>query len=271
MFTIPFFISSVLLFFVGAAVGSFVNVVIDRTFNEEQWVHGRSHCDHCGTLLPWYDLFPLVSFFILRGRSRCCQKQLSIGHPVVEFLTGSLFVWWYWGLTVFFHLTRAPFQLVQPLFWLVVGIILVVIFFSDLWYMLIPDTAVGLLLVLTLLYRVSLTISEIMQVSDFIYTVIASMIAAGFFFLLWFGTKGKGMGFGDVKLSFPLVFLLGWKNSFVGFFLSFVIGAVIGVLLILAKKKKVKQHIPFGPFMIIGALISLIWGDVMLQWYISLF
>lgn len=119
LFSPLFFLVTLLLFFLGTIVGSFVNVVIHRSIEGEQWIKGRSKCDHCGKVLPWYDMFPLLSYFVLQGKSRCCHKPLSISHPVVEFLTGILFVWWYWGGTFFFQLAQAPFSVVQPFFWLI--------------------------------------------------------------------------------------------------------------------------------------------------------
>ena len=270
MFLPLFFLVTFFLFILGTIVGSFINVVIHRSIEGEQWIKGRSKCDHCGKVLPWYDMFPLLSYFVLQGKSRCCHKPLSISHPVVEFLTGILFVWWYWSGTFFFQLAQAPFTVIQPLFWLLVGVLLVIIFFTDLWYQIIPDFAVFLLAGLTFLYRLALVFTGIMRFEDFMLTVLVAVVMVGFFWALWFFTKGNGMGFGDVKLVVPLTFLLGGPNSVVGIFLGFCLGAVVGLLLILLGKKKFGQHIPFGPFLITGTLIALVLGDRIIQWYLGM-
>lgn len=265
-----FILVTIFLFILGAAVGSFLNVVISRSLNNEQWVKGRSHCDHCDKPLAWFDLFPLLSYLMLGGKSRCCKTALSISHPVVEFLTGTMFVWWFWGSSIFFQLTKAPFQFIQPAFWLMVGILLLIIFFIDLRSMIIPDWAVGSLFVLTLLYRLSLTLTGVMVRTDLISTVVASLVVGLFFFCLWYFTKGKGMGFGDVKFVILMTLLLGWPQILVGLFLSFNIGAVVGVFLLLTKKKGLKQQIPFGPFLVISTLATLVLGDQILGWYLGM-
>lgn len=264
---IIFFWLTITLFIMGAAVGSFINVVISRSLVHEQWVKGRSYCDHCRKPLRWFDMFPLLSYLALGGRSRCCHQKLSISHPVVEFLTGTLFVWWFWGGSLFFQLTKAPFQIIQPAFWLIVGLLLLIIFFIDLWYMIIPDWAVGGLFVITLLYRLALTITGVMIREDLFFTLLASAVIGLFFFLLW---KIKGMGFGDVKFSVSMALLLGWPLILVGLFLSFIIGALVGVAAVLLKKKTLKQAIPFGPFLVIGTVMTLVFGDQLIGWYLAM-
>jgi leader peptidase (prepilin peptidase) / N-methyltransferase len=259
-----------LLFLVGVSIGSFLNVVIYRSVSGESWTKGRSHCEHCRKRIHWYDNVPLLSYFVLRGKCRDCKKPIAIIHPVVEFLTGSLFVWWYWGGTFFFKLTEQPFHYIQPLFWLSVGILLLIIFFADALYSIIPDEAVGVLTLFTFLYRLALTLSGEMQPADFVKTLIGAVVCGGFFWSLWYFTKGRGMGFGDVKFAVPLALLLGWPNMLIGVFGSFMIGSVVAIILLLSKKKKLKQTVPFGPFMVASLVLTLLWGDQILRWYVSL-
>jgi leader peptidase (prepilin peptidase)/N-methyltransferase len=267
--TLIFILSTLFLFALGAAVGSFINVVIYRTIEGGDWVRGRSRCDHCQKQIAWYDLIPLLSYFVLGGKSRCCHKPLSISHPVIETLTGSLFVWWYWFGFLFFHLTEV-YRIIQPLFWLTVGILLLIIFLIDWWYMLIPDWAVVSLAVLSLIYRVALTWQKVMQFPDFVAAVAVTGLVSLFFWSMWYFTRGRGMGYGDVKLVIPLGLLLGFPKTLVGMFLAFVFGAVYGVILILTQKKSFKQAVPFGPFLIIGSLVALIWGEQIIRWYLNL-
>jgi leader peptidase (prepilin peptidase)/N-methyltransferase len=265
LFLLPF-----ILFALGAAVGSFVNVVIFRSIEGESWVWGRSHCDVCQKPIRWFDNIPLVSFVLLRGKCRACRNPISISNPVVEFLTGTLFLWWYVGGEFFFHLTSQPFHYIQPLFWLVVGVLILIIFVTDAMYFIIPDEAVALLGMLTFLYRLTLTLSGVMQPTDFLRTILGTLLCTGFFFSLWFFTKGRGLGLGDVKFSVPFALLLGWPNVFVGMFLSFVIGGMVGLLLLVTKKKNIKEAVPFGPFLVAGLLVTLVCGGQILSWYMHL-
>lgn len=251
-------------------MGSFLNVLIYRSITGEQWVRGRSHCDFCHQQLRWYDNIPLLSYYLLQGQSRCCGKPLSISHPVVEFLTGCLFVWWYWGGTIFFQLTQAPFTVLQPLFWLVVGLLLILVLVIDWVYMVIPDVIVGILLLLSLAYRVVLTAGGIMQGEDFLSSLLAAAGSATFFWLLWKITRGKGLGFGDVKFVVPLALLVGWPSILVVLLTAFVVGAVVGLAMMATGRAQLKKPIPFGPFLVIGTVVGLVWGDWLVAWYVGL-
>ena len=259
----------VLLFFLGAAIGSFLNVVVYRTLSGESWKVGRSHCEHCNHTITWYENIPLLSFVMLGGRCSVCKKPIDITHPVVEVLMGSLFVWWYLVGSLFFQLSQNPFQVVQPLFWLCVGVVLCLIVVIDMQHYIIPDVLSALLLVLALCYRTALTAAGIMQPTDYIQLALAALVGSGFLFILWHATRGKGIGFGDVKLMVPLALLVGWPQVVALLFVAFVSGAVVGVLLMVCGKKTMKYAVPFGPFLIAGAVFSLQWGDTLLGWYLS--
>lgn len=267
---LPFLLISLFLFLMGAVIGSFLNVVIYRTVTEESWIHGRSKCDNCKVQIYWYDNLPILSYLFLKGKCRSCEQPISLSYPVVEFLTGVLFVWWYWGGSLFFQLAQAPYQTLQPLFWLIIGVLLLIIVVADALYLIIPDILVALLTIVTVIYRLALVFSGIMQPVDFLKALLGMVGGVVFIGGLWWFTKGKGMGFGDVKLIVPLTLLVGWPNAIVMFFLAFMAGAIAGLGLIVSKQKKFGQAIPFGPFLIIGCVLSLIWGDGLMSWYIGL-
>lgn len=261
------FLIAVFLFILGLAVGSFLNVLIYRTVKGESWLMGRSYCDHCQKKIVWYDNIPLFSYLWLRGKSRCCGRKIPLSYPLVEVMTGSLFVWWYAAGSLFFKLTQAPFQTLQPLFWLAVGTLLLVIFFSDLLHMIIPDLVVGALLLLTIFYRLYLVVSGIMQWQDFWLMLGGMVLGLAVIGGLWLVTKGKGMGFGDVKFVVPMAWLLGWPKIMVGLFLAFFIGGVIALVLLILGQKKLEQKIAFGPFLVMATVLSLLWGDAIFSWY----
>jgi len=140
----------------------------------------------------------------------------------------------------------------------------------DLKQMVIPDTAVALLFVVVILYRIWLVSFHIMKPEDLLLSL-SSMAGAGLLFLaLFLITRGRGIGFGDVKLALPLGLLLGWPQVLVWIFSSFCIGGVVGIVLLSLKKVKLKTAVPFGPFLVVGTLIALIWGDQLFGWYVTL-
>ncbi len=257
------------IFLLGASVGSFINVYVLRTLAGEDYVRGRSRCDACRRPLEWYELVPLLSYFFLRGRCRTCHAEIDVMHPVGELLFGSLFVWWWLIGSAFFQLSQQPLNVIQPVFWLSVGLLLLLITVVDWRAMIIPDWAVLTLAVSTLVYRILLVTWGVYQPADLARSLFGAWLALMIFLGLWLITRRRGLGFGDVKLVFPLALIVGWPQVWVALFLSFVIGAVVGVGLILAGKAKFGRPLPFGPFLVIGTLLSLLWGDSLLGWYLS--
>jgi prepilin signal peptidase PulO-like enzyme (type II secretory pathway) len=257
-------------FLFGACIGSFVNVVVMRTLIGEEFVHGRSRCDHCRRTLQWYEMIPLLSFIFLRGRCRTCGARIDLMHPFLELVMGSLFMWWLLIGFAFFQLTSAPLQTLQAVFWLCVGILLVIITVMDLRAFISPDEAVMALSLLVIGYRFVLMTAGAHQAPDFARALLAASLLLAFFLALWYGTAKKGFGFGDVKLVFPLALLMGWPNAFTGVFLAFLFGAVAGIALLALRRAPKDRLLPFGPFLVAGTLVALLWGDSLLRWYMAL-
>lgn len=276
MWNSVFWLPIVFLGILGATIGSFLNVVIYRSLDKipqkkkESWVTGRSRCDNCGELIAWYDNIPLLSFIILKGKCRTCHQPISSSHVVVEILTAALFVWWYLvGSVVFFKLGEMPFQIIQPLYWLVVGILLLFILMADLRYFIIPDTAVLLLTLATVIYQATLVGFGIMRTQDFAWSMAAALVVMLGFGFLWLITRGRGLGFGDVKLIFPLSLIVGWPVTIPMVMGAFVLGSVVGLVLIGSGKHRWKQPLPFGPFLIVSTCINLLWGHALVGWYLG--
>ncbi len=264
LFLVPF------IFILGLCIGSFVNVVVMRTLIGEEFVHGRSRCDACRRELQWFEMIPLISYLVLRGRCRTCHKEIDMMHPVVELLTGTLFVWWLLIGFAFFQLTSQPLLVLQSAFWLVVGLLLLIIVVFDLRAYVIPDLAVLALSFLVIFYRLVLITFAAHQATDFALALMGGGMLLAAFLFLWLITKKQGFGFGDVKLIFPLALLMGWPRAFVGVFLAFLIGAVVGVGLIFTGRARFGKPIPFGPFLVLGTILALLWGDSLLRWYLGL-
>jgi len=186
---------------------------------------------------------------------------------VVEFLTGALFVWWFLIGRGFFLLVGQPWTLLQPVFWLVTGMLLLIVFVADWRFGLIPDSATGFLFILALAYRLGLAGFGLMQSVDLVRAIICGLVLMAFFYGLWFFSRGRGFGFGDVKLAPSLGLLLGWPKTPVAVFLAFVLGALAALILLVLGRKKLGQTIPFGPFLVLGTLIALLWGSRLWSWY----
>lgn len=224
------------IFLFGLAVGSFLNVLIDRLPRGKNVITGRSVCDHCKKTLRWFELIPLLSWVAQGGRCRRCHERISWQYPLVELVTAVGFVvigpsYWYW----------------------LIFSSLLVIFVADLKYQIIPDSMIVVGIIGVLLQGLALWLS--------------AFGAAAFFLLLFLATRGRAMGLGDVKLAFLLGLLLGYPRIVVALYLAFLTGAGVGVILILARKKRLKSKIAFGPFLILGAVIAYFWGEQMIEWW----
>ena len=251
-------------------MGSFLNCVIYRLEKGKSFLKGRSFCPKCQHILSWQDLVPLLSFIVLRGKCRYCHKKISWQYPVVEIATGGLFL-----ISYFLFLNHFLFLV----FYWVIFSLLIVIFVYDLKHYIIPDKVVlpfGILVILgrayeylfnVFLLKRDLGISAVGLHWHWFFAL-ATFI---FFFLIWFFSKGRAMGFGDVKLIFPLMLILGWPFGLVGLFIAFIGGSVVGLALIAVGKKKMSSQVPFGPFLIGGAFVALFWGNMLWRWYLSIF
>lgn len=247
-----------IVFLFGLAIGSFLNVLIDRLPRGENVITGRSVCDHCKKPLRWFELIPLLSFFLQRGQCRRCHKKLSWQYPVVELVTGLGFLVIFQGQAFEAHQGLALWGA-----WFIFSSLLV-IFMADLKYQIIPDSMVilGIIGVLSL--------GQAFEALQGPALWLSAIGAGGFFILLWFITKGKGMGLGDAKFAFLMGLILGYPNIIVACYLAFLTGALYGVILILLRKKKLRAHIPFGPFLVLGTVIALVWGIPLIEWWTNI-
>lgn len=253
-----------LIFMLGAAVGSFVNVLVERSMKGKSWVSGRSKCDYCGRILSWHELVPILSYLWQRGRSHCCKKKLGWHHVVVEGMFGLLFVWWLVLSSAIFLLVSKWGGGLQPVFWLVSWIILLIIAIVDARWGVIPLLYLLFGILLVVIYRVILMVTGEYMLADFGISILVGILGSGFYQFLRLITKGKGMGEGDVYLAFYLGLLSGWPRMMVATLSGFVIGALIASLMMIFGKKTMKATIAFGPFMIMGLGVSLLWSEQLL-------
>lgn len=249
---------SLIIFIFGLIIGSFLNVVILR-YNTGRSISGRSACLVCSKKLAWYELLPLLSFLVLRGRCRSCHSPISWQYPLVELGTAVIFT-----LT---HLYLAPVYNF-PLFLLLVfaSSLLIVIFTYDLRHQIIPDFFVFLFILAGLFYPLLLAGS---MIENFTWSLSGAFFTALPLFLLWFISAGRWLGFGDVKLALGLGLFLGPGGGLSALFVAFCLGAVIGLVLIALShlpsfkllKYNMKSAVPFAPFLILAFWLELFYSN----------
>jgi len=251
----------IFFFIFGTIVGSFLNVVILRLKKNESILKKRSYCPNCKKKLEWYELIPIISFLIQKGKCRKCQKQISSQYPLVEFFTGLIFV-----LAAVYFLDFTAYGLINLLYLLIFSCFLLIIFVYDLKYYLVSDRIIYPAIIISLLYDVYLAI-----ISKELWVLTASIAIAfavgGFFLLLVIISKERWMGMGDVKIGILIGLFFGPFQFFAAIFLAFLIGAIISIVLLVLKKKNLKSEIPFGPFLTGATFIVLFWGNYLLDWY----
>ena len=283
----------IILFLFGLGFGSFLNVVSLRFKPENQVfdfkkIGGRSACPHCRKTLRWYELIPIVSFFVQAGKCRSCKHKLSWRYPIVEILGGLIFVAVPFLTTPNYQSLIFNYQLIGFwLVWIFALLILLLIALIDLKHYLIPDELTWLLILwgVILLILKSLTPNYtffeqsflrhfsllLMWSNDIWFNHLFGALAATVFFgsLFYFG-KGKILGGGDVKLGFALGLLLGWPDILMALMLTFLLGGAVGLILMLNRKKTMKDFLPLAPFLAISVGLTVLFGYQIINGYFAL-
>ena len=246
--TILFYIFA---FLYGIVIGSFLNVCIYRIPKKESVVTVGSHCMNCQHKLAWYDLFPLFSFLILRGRCRYCKAKLSWQYPVIECLNGVLYV-----VVVAVH--GICFESVLYCFLASALLVLSVIDYRTLQIPLSVNLAI---LVIGIVHAA-------VDYTNIIHYVIGFFSASLFLLLCLVLTRGRGIGGGDIKLMAAAGLCLGWQDSLLALAAGCVVGSVIQCIVIAVTKNKTK--FAMGPYLSFGIFAAMLWGDLFWEWYMGL-
>jgi leader peptidase (prepilin peptidase)/N-methyltransferase len=241
----------------GLVVGSFLNVVIHRLPKEESLVVPRSHCPACQTPIHPLDNIPILSFILLRGRCRSCGTPISWRYPLVEGLTGVLFA-----------LTAAWFGITPQAAFLVTFLSgLVVVTFIDIDHQIIPNSITLPGIPLGLLAGLLIGQPPLLD------RLIGTLAGTGFLYLvLFYGGVLYGqeaMGEGDLNLIALVGAFLGWKAVVVTMLVGCLAGSAVGLGLMALRRLSRRQHIPFGPFLSLGAVVALFWGEKLTAWYLQ--
>jgi leader peptidase (prepilin peptidase)/N-methyltransferase len=242
----------------GAIIGSFLNVCIYRLPKGESIIRPGSHCPHCQTPIKFYDNIPLASYVLLKGKCRQCQTVISLQYPLVEGITAlsSFLLFLEFGISWSY------------LFYFSFVASLIVITVIDLYHQIIPDVislpGIG----------VGVFASLILPKMTILNSLLGTLLGGGSLFAVatlyqWL-FKREGMGGGDIKLLAMIGAFLGWKAVVLTILSGSLVGSITGIIVMVAKGKDFKYAIPFGPFLSLGAVISLFFGEKIILWYLYL-
>jgi leader peptidase (prepilin peptidase)/N-methyltransferase len=263
---------SLIFFVLGLITGSFLSSFTYRVAVSDSVARGRSYCPKCKKTIVWYDNIPVLSFLLLSGKCRNCGKNISKRYPIIEISTGLLFLITYQrfngcGILGIQNYTASPFcdwrlkvgYIALPYF-LTLFAALIAVFVIDFENEIIIDQITFFLIALTVFLLV------IFSPSRLYLALFSGFLASSFLLLLNMVTRGKGMGLGDVKLAIPLgIVIFSVKAVVLWLFLSFLIGAVVGVLLIILGKANFGRHIAFAPFLVISFICTLFFADTIIN------
>lgn len=229
---------------VGLSVGSFLNVVIFRLDKKGGILLGRSECRNCGRVLKWHDLVPVLSFLILKGKCRYCRHKISRIYPVVEILTAVSFL-------AYIHF-RNTYD-VEVIYGLVLISGFMVIVFSDLIELIIPDKIVFPLIILAFIFN--------LKAPDLSIRLITALIIGSIFAIMYLGSRGRWMGLGDAKLVFLMCLALGYPLGLLAILLSVWTAALVGIALVATKKATLKTALPLGTFLATCSIVFIIFQN----------
>lgn len=266
---------TILFFTIGLIIGSFLNAVIFRIHKKKSFLKGRSMCMTCSHQLSWYELIPLISFILQKGKCRSCKKVISIQYPLVEFFVGLLFVLMFNLATVQYGVFNVATYVATGMYWFFISVLTILFVFDFRWHI-IPDiVSIPAMIIVVLFQLLLIGLHRGVAVSDFlIYAFdagIGVLIGGGFFLIQFLISRGRWIGGGDIRLGILMGLMLGWKLTVVGLMLAYVGGSIIAIALILFGNKVWSSRIPFGTFLSIASVVALVWGEQIIQWYLGYF
>ena len=262
----------ILSFIFGSVIGSFLNVCIYRLPREESIVYPGSHCISCNQSINFYNNIPILSYIFLNGKCSSCNLRISLRYPFVEMLTGFLFLAtvWSFGFSI------------ETLFYLIFISSLIAITFIDLEHMIIPNVITYPGILIGILYNALKTdwnnswevisnfsfgiqnFFSLLSEAPILNSIFGVILGGGILLLIAYIyevlKKRQGMGMGDVKLLAMIGAFFGWEGVLFVIFLGSILGSVIGISIIIAKKGDLKYALPFGPFLSIAAVIFIFTG-----------
>jgi prepilin signal peptidase PulO-like enzyme (type II secretory pathway) len=259
------YIFLIIIFLFGLMIGSFLNCMIWRIHKKET-VLGRSYCPSCRAQINWNDNLPILSFIFLRGRCRYCKKKISWQYPAVELATGLLFALAFYenfGFLTFgspLIFTKQAIMFLRDLF--VISIVTIVFIYDLKWYLILDKIVLPASLLVFLL--------NLYLGFDLWNLVISGIIGGGFFLLQFLVSHGKWIGDGDIRFGLFMGLALGWPGILPALLISYFLGSLIGIGLIIFGKKNLSSKVPMGTFLAVGTIVALFWGERVVEWYLGL-
>jgi prepilin signal peptidase PulO-like enzyme (type II secretory pathway) len=251
----------IIFFFIfGTIFGSFINCLVYRLHSEKTML-GRSFCPKCKHILGFFDLFPIFSYIFLKTRCKYCKNKISVQYFLVELFTGIIFSFGYW----FYFINKIGLEnnILFLIFYLVISFFLIIIFIYDLKYYLVLDVVVWPGIIIAFLYNFFLLKVDLFSL------LIAGVVGVSFFGIQFIFSKGKWIGGGDILIGLLIGFTLGWPKVILAIFISYILGSIIGIILLTFKKKGWSSQLPFGPFLVFSTWLTILFGDIILDWYLS--
>lgn len=248
----------ILLSISGLIWGSFLGAIVWRIDDLKSLLTSRSQCDHCDAELQWYDLIPLISYGLLRGKCRKCRKSISILHPLIEIITAVVFclVYWRWGISYEALLLALIFSTA------------IITLGYDAIHMQIIDQVIWVGIILTLILDWLVSRGQYMDaIKTYGYGALAGI---GLPLLLVVPSKARWMGEGDILLGLLIGLLVGFPSILVALIVALLLGSIFGLLQIALKHRTIKDPVAFGPFMIIGGMVAYFAGSNIINWYMNL-
>ena len=242
----------IMIFLIGISIGSFLNVCIYRIPKKEDIVFERSHCMSCGNVLKWYELIPLFSFLVQGGKCRNCKTKLSVQYPLIELLNGLIYVW------IFIVKGFCP----ESILFCICASVLIVISVID-WRTYEIPFGCNIIIGILGIVRVFLNLAHWYDY------VIGFFAVSGLFLIIYWITKGRGIGGGDIKLMAAAGLLLGWQNILLSLMIGSIAGSVIHLALMKIQGKD--RVLAFGPYLAFGIFISMLYGNDIITWYLGMF
>lgn len=244
----------------GLLIGSFLNVCIYRLPREESIFFPPSHCFSCNNDLKPIDLVPVFSYLFLRGRCRHCGKKVSIQYPIIETLNSLVYL-----------LLLAHFGLnMKFIFLAILASTLIVVSIIDYYHQLILNKVALFTLIVGIIYKIAIYITTDESLFSLVKSSLLGFLIGGGFYLLIFIITNGNMGVGDIKLMAALGLWLGPVDTGIAIFLTFIIGAIFSVFLLATNIKSRKDAIPFGPFIVLGTFIILLYKTQLIDFYFKL-
>jgi leader peptidase (prepilin peptidase)/N-methyltransferase len=281
---VPEYVGYIFFFVLGAVIGSFLNVVIHRVPNEESIVFPNSACPKCKSGIKAYDNIPILSWLVLGGKCRNCKNPIAIRYPGVELLTAVVFTLFFW---------RCDISPILPVY-LVFAAAIISLIFIDAEHMILPNVITYPGIVLAFLVRLIFPLvlgvayfsdTQFAPLSDLktwplwsvslLGAVLGALAGGGMLWMVgkvWKVLRGvDAMGLGDVKMMLAIGALLGWRLTLLSIFFGAMTGAIGGIGIMIARRETMQAQIPFGIFLGLGSLISMLFGEAMIDWYVTTF